>query len=131
MAEHPHAALVRKGYDAFARADMDTLRELMTADVTYHAPGSHPLSGDFKGRDAVMKMYGRLFQESGGSLRAQLRTVFVDGRGHAVSLHHITAEREGRRYAEDGSLVIRIVGDKITDIDECVPDIDKDNAFWS
>ncbi|MFJ9818233.1 nuclear transport factor 2 family protein [Streptomyces sp. NPDC101151] len=131
MAEHPHATLVRKSYDAFARADLDALRGLMTTDVTHHVPGSHPLSGDFKGQDAVIGMYKRLFQETGGSMRAQLRNVFVDGRGHAVALHHITAERAGRRYAEDACQVFRIVGDKITDIDECVGDIDLDNAFWS
>ncbi|ANP57084.1 ketosteroid isomerase-like protein [Streptomyces griseochromogenes] len=130
MAEHPHATLVRKSYDAFFHADLDALRELMTADATQHVPGSHPVSGDFKGQDAVIGMYRRLFQETGGSLRADLRDVFVDGRGHAVALHHITAEREGRRYHEDGCLVFRIVGDKITDIDQCVPDIDLDNAFW-
>ncbi|MEU5535876.1 nuclear transport factor 2 family protein [Streptomyces sp. NPDC020362] len=131
MAEHPHVMLVRKSYDALFHADLDALRELMTADVTHHVPGSHPVSGDFKGQDAVIGMYRRLFQESSGSLRADLRSVFVDGRGHAVALHHVTAEREGRRYHEDGCLVFRIVGDKITDIDACVPDIDLDNAFWS
>ncbi|MDX2596038.1 MULTISPECIES: nuclear transport factor 2 family protein [Streptomyces] len=131
MAEHPHATLVRKGYDAFLRVDMDALRGLMTADVTHHVPGRHPLSGDFKGQDAVIGMYERLFQETGGSFRADLRGVFVDGRGHAVALHHITAEREGRRHHEDGCLVLRIVGDKITDIDECVPDLGKFDDFWA
>ncbi|MEV6835515.1 nuclear transport factor 2 family protein [Streptomyces sp. NPDC051133] len=131
MAEHPHARLVREVYDDFSRADLDGLLGLMTADVTHHVPGGHPLAGDFKGRDAVLGMYRRLIQDSGGSLRARLRNVFVDGRGHAVALHHITAERGSRHYAEDGCLVFRIVGDKITDIDECVPDIDRDDDFWS
>jgi ketosteroid isomerase-like protein len=63
MAEHPHAALVRKGYDAFSRGDMDTLRGLMAADCTQHVPGSHPLSGDFKGQDAIIDMYRRLAEE--------------------------------------------------------------------
>ncbi|MFF5531617.1 nuclear transport factor 2 family protein [Streptomyces cinerochromogenes] len=130
MAEHPHATLVRRGYEAFLRSDMDALRGLMTADVTHHVPGSHPLSGDFKGQDAVIGRYGRLFQETGGSFRADLRSVYVDGRGHAVALHHITAEREGRRFRGDGCLVLRIVGDRITDIDECVEDIDKQDGFW-
>ncbi|MFF0778855.1 nuclear transport factor 2 family protein [Streptomyces sp. NPDC003720] len=130
MAEHPHATLVREVYDAFLRVDLDTLRELMTADVTYHVPGDHAFSGDLKGRDAVIGMYRRLFQETGGSFRADLRHVFVDGRGHAVALHHVTAEREGRRHRVDGCLVLRIVGDRVTDIDECVEDVDKENAFW-
>jgi ketosteroid isomerase-like protein len=61
MADHPHGLLVRKGYDAFVRGDMDTLRGLMSSDATHHVPGTHPLSGDFKGQDAIIDMYGRLF----------------------------------------------------------------------
>ncbi|MGW0825480.1 nuclear transport factor 2 family protein [Streptomyces sp. NPDC002845] len=131
MAENPHATLVRKGYDAFSRGDMDTLRELMSGDCTHHVPGSHPLSGDFKGVDSILGMYRRLFEETNSSVRVDLRHVLVDGRGHAVSVHRFTAEREGRRFEENGALVFRIVGDKITDIDECIEDIDKSNDFWS
>ncbi|WP_371671590.1 nuclear transport factor 2 family protein [Streptomyces sp. NBC_00289] len=131
MAEHPHAALVRKGYEAFSRGDMDTLRGLMTADATHHVPGSHPLSGDFKGQDAMIDMYGRLFSETGGTLRVDVRQVLVDGRGHAVAVHRFSAERQGKRMDETGCIVFRIVGDKISDLDECVADIDATNEFWS
>jgi ketosteroid isomerase-like protein len=131
MAEHPHALLVRKGYDAFTRGDMDTLRGLMTSDAAHHVPGTHPLSGDFKGQNAIIDMYGQLFAQTNGTLRVELRQVLVDGRGHAVSIHRFTAERNGRRIDENGAIVFRIVDDKITDLDECVEDIDKSNAFWA
>lgn len=132
MAEHPHAALVRKGYDAFQRGDMDTLRGLMTGDCTHHVPGSHLLSGDFKGIDSIIDgYYSRLSSETGGSFRVALLNVFVDGRGHAVSTHRFTADRGGKHIDENGGIVFRIVGDKITDLDECVEDIDRTNAFWS
>ncbi|MGW2719135.1 nuclear transport factor 2 family protein [Streptomyces sp. NPDC001492] len=131
MAEHPHAQLVRKGYEAFTRGDMDTLRSLMSGDATHHVPGSHPLSGDFKGTDAVIDMYRRLFEETNGTLKVELRNILVDGRGHAVSMHHFTAQRGDKRIDETGGIVFRIVGDKITDLDECVEDIDKGNEFWS
>jgi len=131
MAEHPHAALVRKGYEAFSRGDMDTLRQLTASDATQHVPGSHPLSGDFKGVDTILDMYRRLFEETNGTIKVQLRYVLVDGRGHAVSLHRFTAERNGKRLDETGGIVFRIVGDKATDLDECVEDIDKSNEFWS
>jgi len=131
MADHPHALLVRKGYDAFVRGDMDTLRGLMSSDATHHVPGTHPLSGDFKGQDAIIDMYGRLFTQTNGTLHVELRNVLVDGRGHAVSLHRFTADREGKHIDETGSIVFRILGDKITDLDECVEDIDRANAFWS
>jgi ketosteroid isomerase-like protein len=132
MAEHPHAALVRKGYEAFQSGDMDTLRGLMTGDCTHHVPGSHPLSGDFKGIDAILDTYySRLYSETGGSFRVELRNIFVDGRGHAVSVHRFTADRGDKHIDEEGGIVFRIVGDKITDLDECLADIEKSNAFWS
>ncbi|MET7487343.1 nuclear transport factor 2 family protein [Streptomyces sp. NPDC005538] len=131
MADHPHALLVRKGYDAFVRGDMDTLRSLMSSDATHHVPGTHPLSGDFKGQDAIIDMYGQLFTRTNGTLRVDLRTVLVDGRGHAVSLHHLTADRDGKHIDETGGIVFRILGERITDLDECVEDIDRANEFWS
>ncbi|MFJ9537673.1 nuclear transport factor 2 family protein [Streptomyces sp. NPDC101225] len=131
MAEHPHALLIRKGYEAFSRGDMDTLRSMMASDASHHVPGSHPLSGDFKGIDTVLGYYGQLMEETGGTFRVELRSVLVDGRGHAVALHHATARRGDKSLDEDGGIIFRIVGDKITDLDECVADIDVDDAFWS
>ncbi|NGO07614.1 nuclear transport factor 2 family protein [Streptomyces sp. HC44] len=131
MAEHPHATLVRKGYDAFVRGDMDTMRGLISGDATHHTPGNHPLSGDFKGQDAIIDMYRRLAEETNGTMQVELRHVLVDGRGHAVTVHRFTAERNGKRLDENGAIVFRIVGDKITDLDECIEDIDKSNDFWS
>jgi ketosteroid isomerase-like protein len=110
---------------------MDALRELMTADCTHHVPGSHQLSGDFKGQDAVVGLYGRLFEETAGSLRVDLRSLLVDGRGHVVAVHRVSAERRGRRIEEDGCIVFRVLGDRITDLDECVADIDVANEFWA
>ncbi|MGW0710943.1 nuclear transport factor 2 family protein [Streptomyces sp. NPDC002643] len=131
MAEHPHATLVRKGYDAFSRGDMDTLRTLMTSDCAHHVPGGNPLSGDYKGQDNVLELYRRLFEETGGTFQADLKHVLVDGRGHAVSMHLYRAERGGKRIEQYGALIFRIVGDKITDIDECETDIEEADAFWS
>lgn len=131
MTEHPHASLVRKTYDAFTSGDLDTLRGLMAGDCTYHFPGSHSLSGDYKGQDPILDVFRRIFQETNGTLTVELRHVLVDGRGHVMSLHHSTAERGGKRIDLDGGIVFRIVGDKITDIDECFDDLDKLNDFWS
>ncbi|MEU9955871.1 nuclear transport factor 2 family protein [Streptomyces sp. NPDC050982] len=131
MAEHPHAMLVRKGYEAFTRGDMDTLRGLMSSDATHHTPGSHPLSGDFKGQDAIIEMYGRLFEETAGSMNVELQHILVDGRGHAVAVHRFSAERKGKRIDQSGCIIFRIMGDKITDLDECVENMEEGNDFWS
>ncbi|MFJ8533496.1 hypothetical protein [Streptomyces sp. NPDC093591] len=61
----------------------------------------------------------------------ELRHDVVDGRGHAVSLHHSTAERRGKRVELTGGIVFRIVGNKVTDLDECFDDLGRLDDFWS
>lgn len=131
MAEHPHAALVRKGYAAFSRGDMDTLRGILTSDCTQHVPGSSQISGDYKGTNSILAYYGKLMELTDGSMNVELRDAFVDGRGHVISVHHFTAERGGERYEADGGIVFRVVGDKVSDLDECIDDIERSDAFWA
>ncbi|MDJ0340000.1 nuclear transport factor 2 family protein [Streptomyces sp. H10-C2] len=131
MTEHAHAALVRKGYEAFSRGDMDTLRGMMTADCAQHVPGDHQLSGDFKGIDAVLGYYGQLAGETNGSFRVELQKLFVDDRGHVVSVHRFTAERKGKKIDMAGGIIFRVVGDKITDLDECLEDLATADDFWA
>ena len=45
-------------------------------------------------------------------------------------VHHLHAERGGKSYDAEGGIVFRIVGDKATDLDECIDDIDRSDAFW-
>ncbi|GAA2752028.1 MULTISPECIES: nuclear transport factor 2 family protein [Kitasatospora] len=131
MTEHPHVALVRKGYEAFSRGDMTTLSELLAKDVTHHVPGTHMLSGDHKGLSAVLDYYRRLGTETAGTFQVELQRLFIDGRGHVMSVHHVTAARGGKQLDAMGGIMFRIVGEKVTDLDECVEDLDVGDAFWS
>jgi uncharacterized protein len=131
MAEHPHAALVRKGYNAFSQGDMKTLSEIIAKDATHHVPGHHSVSGDYKGLDAILAYYQELGTETGGTLRVELQHLFADGRGHVMSVDHATAERGGKSLAAMGGIMFTIVGDKVTDLDECVEDLDVTNDFWA
>ncbi|WP_344986375.1 nuclear transport factor 2 family protein [Streptomyces violaceus] len=114
-----------------ARSSAGALRGLIASDATHHVPGDHPLSGDFKGVNAIIEMYERLGMETKGTMNAELIGICVDGRGHAVGMTRFTAERNGKHLDDTGCIIFRIVGDKVTDLDECVEDIDMNNAFWS
>ncbi len=131
MAEHPHIALVRKGYDAFSRGDMQTLSGIIAGDASHHVPGSHGLAGDYKGVENILAYYQRLGAESNGSFRVELEHLFADGRGHVVSVHHGTADRNGKHLDARGGIIFRIVGEKVTDLDECVEDLDVADDFWA
>ncbi|NUK06650.1 nuclear transport factor 2 family protein [Streptomyces lunaelactis] len=131
MAEHPDSALIRRGYAAFGTGDMETLGSLMTADVVHHVPGSNPLSGHHKGRDAVLGLYQRLGTETNGTMQVELEAVMADGRGHVMSFHTVRADRGDRGIEIREGLFFTIVGGKITDVDQCTEDIDEEDTFWS
>jgi ketosteroid isomerase-like protein len=130
MAEHPDCALVRRGYEAFSSGDLDTLATLMTSDVTHHVPGDNMMSGHHKGRDAAMQLYRSIAEETNGTFRVELEHLFADGRGHVMSVHRTYADRKDRGVEMPGGIFFTIVGGKISDLDECVEDIEIENEFW-
>jgi uncharacterized protein len=65
-------ASVRRGFDAFATGDMDTLRQVLDPGIEWHLPGRSTISGDYRGVDAVLGFFGTLFQISGGTFKAEL-----------------------------------------------------------
>jgi ketosteroid isomerase-like protein len=52
--DHPNAELVRKGYDAFIAGDMEWMNEHLHENIVWHEPGDNLLSGDYRGREAVL-----------------------------------------------------------------------------
>ncbi|MFF9849042.1 nuclear transport factor 2 family protein [Streptomyces litmocidini] len=128
--EHPDAALVRRGYEAFTTGDMETLASLMTSDCTHHSPGESQMSGHFKGRDNVLDHYAKLSELTDGTFRVELKGVYPDGRGHVMAVHKWHADRGDRGIEMDGGLFLTIIGGKISDIDECVADITESDSFW-
>src|SRR5947199_9086840 len=108
MTEHPNATLIRRGYDAFRTGDMSVFQTVLADDVVEHQPTGNFLAGDYKGRDAVLGFYGRLFQETGGTFKIDLERVLVN-ENRVVTVHRTTAERNGRALDCRTSLVFELV----------------------
>lgn len=95
MSEHPNLQQMRKGYEAFRNGDMATMNDLFSDDIVWHQPGSSPLSGDYKGKEEVFGLFGRLVQETNGTFKVEVEDMFAnDHRG--VALQHISADRAGK-----------------------------------
>jgi ketosteroid isomerase-like protein len=92
---HPNEELVRRGFDAFARGDVDTLRELFDQDAVWHAPGRSSLAGDHQGVDAILGFFARTMEVTGGTFRVELHDVVANDE-HAVAIYVERAQREGR-----------------------------------
>jgi hypothetical protein len=104
---HPNEDLVRQGYDAFAKGDLDTLRKVFATDAVWHTPGHNVLAGDHRGIDAILGFFGQTMELSGGTFRVELHDV-VAGDDHAVGLHVARGQRNGRTLEDRSVLVFHV-----------------------
>ena len=129
LAEHPNIALIRSGFDAFNRGDVDHLSKIFASDCVQHMAGSNRFTGDHKGRDTVLAMYGELAAETDGTFAVALERLYANDH-RAVATFRSTATRKGKKLDQQSTLVFEITGGKITDIDELAIDGKVDDAFW-
>ena len=95
MAEHPNVARLKDGYAAFAKGDFAVLNDLFAEDLLWHEGGRNQLSGEYRGRDAVYGLFGKLMEVTEGSFHLDLHAAFADDE-HGVVLVTTTASRGGR-----------------------------------
>lgn len=122
--------IVRRGYAAFGTGDMETLGGLYTDDVVQTMPGKNQVSGEYKGRDNVIGLYGKLFELSGGTFSAELKSVKTDG-DKVVSVHRSQGERGGKTLSDDESIAFTFDGDKISRLDVTAGDQAAVDDFWA
>jgi ketosteroid isomerase-like protein len=111
---HPNEDLLRGAFDAFAKGDMDTLREVTGQDAVWHTPGRNQLSGDYRGADEVLGFFAKTMELSGGTFRAELHDVVANDE-HAVAIYVARAERDGRTYENRNVLVIHVRNGKFAE----------------
>ena len=130
MADHPNVELIRRGYEAFSRGDMDALAEVVDENVVWHAPGNNPLAGDYKGRDETFAYYGKLGEQSDGTLKIEVHDILANDE-HAVGMHRDTATRGGKSLDTNEIIVFHIQNGKIVEGWEAYPDMAAVDDFWS
>ena len=96
MSAQSNAEIMRKGYAAFSRGDMDALRiELFSPDIVWHQGGRNQTSGDYRGVDNVLELFGKLFQLTEGTFAVEIHDVLASEE-HAVVLATTRARRGGK-----------------------------------
>jgi hypothetical protein len=130
MTDHPNVTLVRRGFEAFNAGDVVSLTELIATDAIQHMPGDNQLSGEHKGRDSILTMYGQMAQLTDGTLRIDLEHVYANDH-RAVAVYRGHGTRRGRVIEERHALVFEILDGKAIDIDDIALEGRVDDAFWA
>ncbi len=78
-----------------ARATSTRFGPTSPPDIVWHNGGHNILTGDYKGVDDVIALFGRSAQEAGGTLKFELHDVLANDT-HGIALVKATAERNGK-----------------------------------
>jgi ketosteroid isomerase-like protein len=123
--------VVRRAYQAFNEADLDTMTALMAEGATWTTPGESSAAGVARGRDAVFAQFGRYGGETNGTFRADLQTMFDGEDGRVIGLHHNSGTRDGRQLDTDCCIVFEVEDGRVTSGTEHFFDLHNWDQFWS
>ena len=114
MAEHPNAQLVRDGYAAFGRGDLEFIRGIFAPDIVWHVGGRSRLARTYKGIDEVFSFFGQIVQETGGTFHNDVHDVVTNDE-HVVALVTQSGERSGKKLTVRAAQVLHVSGGKVTE----------------
>ncbi|HLX99329.1 MAG TPA: nuclear transport factor 2 family protein [Roseiarcus sp.] len=128
--EAQNIAVIRRGYEAFAKGDIETLKTLFSANAVWHATATGILPGNYRGVQAILEFFGRLAHESQGSLRAEPQTMAASG-DHVLVLERDTGKRKGRTLDTKSVLVFKLDKGVVTEVADFPFDHPMLAQFWS
>jgi hypothetical protein len=111
---HPNEDLLRRGYEAFASGDMNTVLALFDDDIVWHIGGSNQTSGDYRGHQEVMGYFGKLMELSGGSFHLDVHDIVANDT-HGVALVTTHGQRDGQTIAVRAANIWHLADGKATE----------------
>jgi uncharacterized protein len=126
---HPNEALIRNGYEAFSKGDMQTVDETFADDIVWHVGGRSQLAGDYKGKEQVFGFLAKLPELTGGTFRLELHDV-IGNDEHVTVLVESFGEREGKTLEDRSVHVWHVKDGKVTEFWGHPQDQYADDEFW-
>ena len=130
MAAAENEALIRRVFDAWARKDGFSLRDVFADDAVWTVPGDGIMAGVYRGRDQIFRFLARLPKETGGTYGSRLIDILVSG-DRAAGLYRASGERNGRALDLDQVLLFTIREGRIVDVLALPSDPAAFEAFWA
>jgi ketosteroid isomerase-like protein len=93
---HPNVARLEAFLSAYADHDAERIGAALSEDAVWHVGGTHRLSGDYRGRDAVLEYFDRVGKETSGTLRLEPIEMMANDERAAAFLR-VTADRADQR----------------------------------
>ncbi len=98
---------------AYGEKDRDAMAGALADDALWHVGGTHRLSGDYRGREAILGYFDSVRQETADTMMLEPLEVLANAR-HGAAFLRVIADRQGRhldvvvadafRFDEDGRI---------------------------
>jgi uncharacterized protein len=128
--ETQNIAVVRRGYEAFAKGDIETLKTIFSTNANWHQVEAGILGGNYRGTHAILEFFGQLAHETQGSLRVEPETIAASG-DHVFVLERVTGKRKGKTLDTKEALVFKLDKGVVTEVTNFQFNYPAVAQFWS
>lgn len=110
---HPNIELISAFFKAYGTNDIEAIQNILSDDIKWHIPGTHPLSGIKYGVNAVLKYFDQLNK---GNFMAEPIVMGVND-NFVVDCHRNWSNLEGEENLNNMSCLLwRIEKGKIVEV---------------
>jgi uncharacterized protein len=128
--EAQNVAAIQRGFEAFAKGDIETLKTLFSTDAKWNEAETGVLRGNYRGVQAILEFFGQLAHETEGSLRVEPLTMAASG-DHVFVFERVTGKRKGKTLDTKEVLVFKLDNGIVTEVTELQSDYPTVAQFWS
>ncbi|MBV9906428.1 MAG: nuclear transport factor 2 family protein [Hyphomicrobiales bacterium] len=128
--EAQNIAVVRRGYEAFAKGDIETLKTLFSPNAHWRQPEVGVLKGNYKGVPAILQFFGQLAQETQGSQHVEVHAIAASG-DHVFVWERFTGKRKGQTLDTTEVVIFKLEKGIVTEAINFQSDYPTVAKFWS
>jgi ketosteroid isomerase-like protein len=121
---------VRRAIALFHTGRVAFLRAMMTEDIVWRVPHTHPLAADIVGIDGVLEFMDRVRAETGGTFSAVPVEVAI-GDSRIFCLMRVRARRAGKTLDQHVVVLWRLREDRICERELFMEDPAAADEFWA
>ena len=121
--------LIRKGYEAFAKDDLEFIRSMTAPEGVWRTPGYGRLEREYRGPEGVIRYLISLAALTDGTFKSESEAMFADAE-RVVSLDHITGTRKGIMLDTHVVHIFLIHDGKVIEVTDFASEPERNQAFW-
>jgi ketosteroid isomerase-like protein len=125
----PQVQIAKIVWRAVSEGDVDTLSEVCTEDLAWHASGRGPRAGSHRGQEAVFAYLASIGEDT-DRFDLTLEDILV-GNERAAVLFRVSGLRKGRRLETGYILLFRIEGTRLAEVWTVARDQHAVDEFWA